>query len=249
MAEASGPAQLGIIKLLVRSALGRGALFDPMLGSDGHAKLRSRAVMSISKILRPGYNIALCWRYASSAEFRIWKGTVTQRGPGFLFQLGRWRVKYHQRSETLPFPPYDSRIVLCGARIRKPGRSNNRRKARKTRVLCGKHALRDDDPKGSAVKKCLAVGTLNTTSLKLEGDDVFKLKASARLHEIVRYMAQTNLHILDLQETRFTFISGEGFDILKRQLRHGNKIFFIYLMSAVNGYNGMGFITQEPIKA
>ena len=191
------------------------------------------------------YQCAIC----IFAEFRIWKGTVTQRGPGFLFQLGRWRVKYHQRSETLPFPPYDSRIVLCGARIRKPGRSNNRRKARKTRVLCGKHALRDDGPKGSAVKKCLAVGTLSTTSLKLEGDDVFKLKASARLHEIVRYMAQTNLHILALQETRFTFTSGEGFDILKRKLRHGNKIFFIYLMSAVKGYNGMGFITQEPIKA
>ena len=33
---------------------------------------------------------------------------------------------------------------------------------------------------------------------------------------------------------------------MRRQLRYGDKHFFIYLLSAVNGYNGMGFISQHP---
>ena len=188
------------MNLLVRSTLGRGVLFEPTLDFDGHAKLRLRTVMRICKILRPGDCIALCWRYAGAAEYRIWRGDVTQRGYGSLFQLGRWRVKYYRRSETLPFPPYDPRIVLCGVRIRKPRRSNTRKKVRKNRALCGKHALRDNDPEGSAVRKYLSIGTLNTTSLKLKGDDVFRLKASSRLHETLRYMAQKDLNVLALQE-------------------------------------------------
>ena len=258
MANASGAVKgTEAVEILYRTKRVRGVIFRPPV-REGLAKLRQRAVRAICKIAKVGAVLRVVWRYETCSRFYLWTGRVEEVHVS-LFRNESWscvlRVRYEERTNTtLPFPPYPSTgVVLCAVQVSNPAKVVRKIVCHraKPRALRGMHAQRESvNIQCSAVKKSTTVGTLNVTSLKLEGGDEFSILCCSRLCQVLSFMIEKGIDILCLQETRFKF-SEDGLEdgSLYRQVGSLGHCFHIYLQSATgqDSYNGMGIISLRAL--
>ena len=147
------------------------------------------------------------------------------------------------KDRLFPFPPKDPRILVSGGRVGFLGKARKEKKIKK-RKYCSRGGYREQ-PKMSAMRGGFTISTLNVDTLKVKATDTFTLRKSIRVHQIVGFMKSQCADIMNLQETRLTF---QGDDpILHRKLFLNGILIHLYLMSAVNGYNGMAIISRYPL--
>ena len=100
------------------------------------------------------------------------------------------------------------------------------------------------------MKESTTVGTLNVTTLKLEGEDEFSIRRCTRFCEILSFMVEKGVDVLCLQETRFKFSDDTCEDgVLYRKVENLGCTFHIYLQSATGGdsCNGMGIVSRRVL--
>ena len=80
-------------------------------------------------------------------------------------------------------------------------------------------------------------------TLKVKATDILTLRKSIRRYQVAGFMKSQHVDLMALQEPRLQFDDKDS--ILHRQL-FLNGI-SLHLMSGINGYNGMAFLSTKPL--
>ena len=127
MTDPSGPHEASeVMSLLLRSTLGRGALFQPKRYRNGLAKLRANLSVTINEDDVPRFTDCCGVEIFLRTGIQSLGGDGGAEGCGCSFSVsdgefdGEYDGEFVMRSDrpdTLPFPPRYPRIVLCAARL------------------------------------------------------------------------------------------------------------------------------------